>query len=201
MAKKLRDIFAGIIPKDLTAEQLAAVNADLDAYEAEIRRAPAPTPANPPPGTPPPAALPPEFVEQMTSMASAITELTAGLKVVTNHVTTDEAARAAQAKAAQAKQYTDHVAKLLADGRITKADHDTLLTPEKQTANIAALDVFIESSGRWPVQPGFKGAPAVKATDVPGAGGAAQNQMLTPEEQRQANLREQAAAEMKNLIS
>ncbi len=48
--------------------------------------------------------------------------------------------------------------------------------------------------------PGFKAAPAAKATDLPGSGGGNPNPLLTPEEQRQATLREQAANEMQQLI-
>lgn len=175
MAKKIFEALKkhGFIPKDLPADKLAEIETDFDAIEDSLVAQPKP-PKNDPPrdtktGEPSRVDLPQELTSDIEALKTSVTELATGLKLVVDATKATAAERSAAEKEAQVKRYTDHVKKLADEGRITKAQHDEYLKPEKQDVAINALDLFIETTAAYPVQPALargqktpetKGAPA-----------------------------------------
>lgn len=176
MAKKIFEALKkhGFIPKDLPAEKLAEVETDFDAIEDSLAAQKTP-PKNEPSrdntktGEPSRVELPQEVLSDIEALKASVTEITSGLKLVVDATKATAAERSAAEKEAQAKRYTDHVKKLADEGRITKAQHDEYLKPEKQDVALKALDLFIETTAAYPVQPALargqktpetKGAPA-----------------------------------------
>lgn len=180
MAKKIFEALKkhGFIPKDLPEDKLAEVETDFDAIEDSLAASAKAAKNDPPGGKSDGAArveLPQDLLSDIESLKSSITELTSGLKVVVDATKATAAERSAAEKEAQVKRYTDHVKKLADEGRITKAQHDEYLKPEKQDAAIKALDLFVETTAAYPVQPalarGQKTATESKAAAGTAAGG------------------------------
>lgn len=176
----LKEIFKkhGYPSADWTEDQRTAFENDLDAYEAEMRS----KAGNKPPDRredgnrrdePTSVQTDPEIRQAIDELQSGMTTLADSLKKVTDHVTQEQQSRQQQEAAAQRKRYEEHVGTLLKEGRVTKADHDELLKDEAVEKNLKALDVFIESSSKWAVDPTLAkktdGKPEVK--DKVGDGG------------------------------
>lgn len=149
-----------LIPEGLKPEEERSLQADFDEAEALIAKpaAPAPVPAPPKPGDPPPATavLDPAVQAQLDALAKAQQAMLDSLSVVTKNVQATETEKAAAAKAALAKRYTDHVEKLATEGRITKAQKDDYLKPEVAEKNIAGIEVFEQTTSMLPVNPAFQ---------------------------------------------
>jgi len=179
MAKKIFEALRkhGFIPKDLPEEKLAEVEKDFDAIEDGFAASAKSAKADPPSGGKPDGAarmeLPAELANDIDALKSSITELTNGLKVVVDATKASAAERSAAEKEAQVKRYTDHVKKLADEGRITKAQHDEYLKSEKQEAALKALDMFIETTSVYPVQPALARGqkPATESKGTPGGEG------------------------------
>lgn len=184
----LKELFKkhGTPSSDWTEDQRAAFDKDLEAYEAEVRKLAGNRPGpKADPADPAPVQIDPAVQQQIDSISSAVSGLADSVKKLTDHVSHEQKTAEEQKKAASEKKYRDHVAKLLSEGRVSKADHDALLTDEKMQANMAALDVFIDSSAKWAVNPAFVKKPSTgpEKDDV-------ENRKADP-----AALREQAKAE------
>ena len=147
--QKIIDAFKKANPT-ATAEQLKEFE--------DVAKAAAP-PTQTPPTQPPvdgkgtPLVIPPEVQAMLDQQKKALEDLGAQLKLVTDDTKTRQAAQAADLQAAQAKRYTDHVGKLLTEGRVTKAQHDAMVKPDSDEYKkyFGALDVFIDTSTKWPV--------------------------------------------------
>jgi uncharacterized protein YutE (UPF0331/DUF86 family) len=175
MAKKIFEALKkhGFIPKDLPADKLAEVEADFDAIEDSLAAQKTPpkndSSRDTKTGEPSRVELPQEVLSDIEALKTSVTEITSGLKLVVDATKATAAERSVAEKEAQVKRYTDHVKKLADEGRITKAQHDEYLKSEKQDVAIKALDLFIETTSAYPVQPALargqktpetKGAPA-----------------------------------------
>ena len=147
----------GMIPKDATAEQLAALETDFDAVESTLKKAPS-APAAPPAarkdGDPPapPAVLSAEVQAQIDALAAGNKKLGDELAKVVSFVTDQNRQTTDAQKAALQKRYTDHVEKLATEGRITKQQKDDYLKPETIDKNTAAIEVFEQTTSLLPVQ-------------------------------------------------
>lgn len=99
------------------------------------------------------AAVPRELLADIEGLKEGLKTLSDGLKVVVDATKAGQAEREQLEATAQKKRYDDHVAKLLSEGRITKAQHDEYLKPEATEKNMKALDLWIETTGQFPVNP------------------------------------------------
>jgi hypothetical protein len=99
------------------------------------------------------AAVPRELLLDIEGLKEGLKTLSDGLKVVVDATKAGQAERQQLEAAAQKKRYDDHVAKLLSEGRITKAQHDEYLKPEAAEKNMKALDLWIETTTQFPVNP------------------------------------------------
>ncbi|MCZ7556794.1 MAG: phage protease [Bacteroidia bacterium] len=161
MAKQLYNLFKkhGLLPADADESKLKDLEKDLDGIEDSLAKPVAPAkPADKPAEGAAVAALPPEVLADLESLKNTVGELTSGLKVVVDATKAGQAERTAQEAAAQKQKYVDHVAKLVAEGRITKAQSDEYLKPENAEKYGKALDVFIDTTSQLPVNPALKGA-------------------------------------------
>ena len=91
------------------------------------------------------------------------------INTVTQYTSTQQKAKQDADAAATQKRYADHVDKLVKDGKLTKAEGDKYKDPASDESKKAtsALDIWIESSDRWAVNPTFRpaAAPVAKGAD------------------------------------
>lgn len=158
-----------IIPADAASEKLTEMEREFAQIEAEMAKSPSTAPA-PPSGSgtqgDKPAAIPPEITQRLEALEGSIGKVVDAVTKISDHTSsTIEQQKAAQAAATQ-KRYEDHLTKLAQEGRITKAQHDEYLKPEKAKANIGALDLFVETTSQFAVNPALAQKPS-------GASGAA----------------------------
>lgn len=159
MAKKIFEALKkhGFIPKDLAADKVAELERDFDAIEDDMvagsKSAAIAKKEATEQGATTHVDLPPELLGDIETLKSSVASLVDGLKVVVDATKTGQAERSAQEKQTQEKRYTDHVKKLADEGRITKAQHDEFMKPEKVESNLKALDMFVEHTDMLPVQP------------------------------------------------
>lgn len=173
-----------IIPADAASEKLAEMEREFAQIEAEMAKSPSPAPA-PSPATPSssgsgtqgdkPAAIPPEITQRLEALEGSISKVVDAVTKISDHTSsTIEQQKQAQAAATQ-KRYEDHLAKLAQEGRITKAQHDEYLTPEKAKANVAALDLFVETTSQFAVNPALAQKPSPKTEAAPGSNNSSQH--------------------------
>jgi hypothetical protein len=155
----------GLIPGDAAEDKLKEIEKDCDDVEISLTKPAAPAKPGDKPNDAPTVGLPPEVAADIESLKTTVGELASGFKVVVDATKAGQAERTAQEAAAQRKRYDDHVAKLVTEGRITKAQSDEYLKAENVDKNMKALDVFVETTGQFAVNPALKGA--VKSTDSP----------------------------------
>lgn len=161
MAKQLFNLFKkhGLLPADADEAKLKDLEKDLDGIEDVLAKPAAPVkPVDKPTEGTPVASLPQEVLADIESLKTTIGELAGGLKVVVDATKAGQAERTAQEATAHKQKYADHVAKLVAEGRITKAQSDEYLKPDNAEKYGKALDVFIETTSQLPVNPALKGA-------------------------------------------
>lgn len=170
-----------IIPADAASEKLTEMEREFAQIEAEMAKSPSPAPA-PPSGSgtqgDKPAAIPPEITQRLEALEGSIGKVVDAVTKISDHTSsTIEQQKASQAAATQ-KRYEDHLAKLAQEGRITKAQHDEYLKPEKAKTNIGALDLFVETTSQFAVNPALAQKPS-GASGAAGSSGTAAPQSKT----------------------